>query len=175
MKAHSNIKKSILAIAACAAVGAVGYAAVSIDSEGLGFVGKGDVQLAADLNNAQLQAAAGTISFKYQSVEEWTWECEWYTGPTHNRTHHTVPRTLETGVNSSVAYDVKLSKGKTPQITGFNLNGFAGDPEEVSGTPGHCEAGKTLVAGSLEQVGDETGGLQVSVNGTWYPLAITPQ
>ncbi len=100
------------------------YATVTFDpSTGFGFVGKGDVQLALGLNNAQMQAQAGSLVFKYvESVSAevtYVWgtgspEQPWSLG-SQNHNH-----TTTTGVDSTIAYDAR----KRNQVNGFNLNGL---------------------------------------------------
>lgn len=111
----------ILAGAAALATAGAAFAAVTFDpATGTGFVGKGDVQLALGLNNAQLQNQAGSLQFSVAStvVTEASWLC------TNTRNENTQERsrtTTETvqGVLSAVARERN-------QITGFNLNGYAG-------------------------------------------------
>lgn len=59
------IRKTVLAVALAAGMGTAS-AAVTIDGDGYGFVGKGDVQLALNWNNDQLQSAvaSGAIAFR---------------------------------------------------------------------------------------------------------------
>jgi hypothetical protein len=75
------VKKFIqatVALALCATVGITCYAAVTIDLlTGEGFVGKGDVQLAFNWNNKQLQDNADGVSFSVESTvaTEVSWTC----------------------------------------------------------------------------------------------------
>ena len=63
------MRKILLGLAATAALvtplalGTAANASVTIDNDGKGFVGKGDVQTALGLNNAQMQAKAGSLTF----------------------------------------------------------------------------------------------------------------
>jgi hypothetical protein len=175
MKLKSTMSSRFLSIAGCLAAGAIAFAAVNVDDQGIGFVGKGDVQLAFDWNNAQLQENAAALQFRICDTQTYTWQCEWTTGPDHNRTTHTSKLKTTTGIDASVAFDAR--KNKNGQITGFNLNGFEGD-STVEGKVMDCGgagAGKTLVADSLQAVGEEESDLQVSADGgaTWVDLAIT--
>jgi len=89
-------------------------------------VGKGDVQLALGLNNAQLQATADALEFTYESVTsvQTTWTCDRDGGSqTQERTN-----TLTT-TTSGVASAVARVKN---QVTGFNLTGFEGEPSVSS-------------------------------------------
>jgi hypothetical protein len=160
--------KSALAVATCAAVGISAFAAVIVDNAGVGFVGKGDIQNAFGWNNQQLQDNAGNLEFRYVATESATWECEWWSGPDHNIKHHTIDREIVTSISASVAFDAR--KNRQNQITGFNLNGFEGDPVVIGGTDeiGHCEGNKTLVADSIsygESHGD--GVVEVSDGNGW--------
>lgn len=165
MKMYANTKKSLLAIAACAAVGATAYAAIDIDEDGFGFVGKGDVQLALGMNNKALQSAvaAGKIGFTVESevVTEVTWICTNSNNDNIRMRERTTTTTIS-GVLSSEARD-----GKN-QFTGFHINGFDGDTEESTTSEGNvlnsCPSGPwslTTPAGDPELV-SSTGGLYVN-------------
>src|SRR5688500_14313060 len=94
-------------LAACAAATMAAYAAVVLDlSTGLGFVGKGDVQLAFGWNNKQLQDAvkADAISFTYAVSESHSVTCEWTTGPSANPTTHVQTKTKSADVSAVVNY-----------------------------------------------------------------------
>jgi len=134
------------------------FAAVTFDpTSGQGFVGKGDVQTALGWNNKQLQAGAGSLEFTFESttVTERSWIC------TNDRNENTQERertttTETTGVVSSIARERN-------QITGFNLNGFSGDPTESSTTDGpplnSCPSGPwtlTTEAGDPEIISQES-------------------
>lgn len=114
------MRKSIFAAAfGLAAISTVAYAAVTFDSAtGTGFVGKGDVQLALGLNNAQLQAQAGSLQFTYNATEvtERSWVCTKDNGNTQER-----ERTTTSTVQGVVASVARVKN----QITGFNLNGYS--------------------------------------------------
>lgn len=79
-------------------------AAVTIDSAGSGFVGKGDVQTALGLNNAQLQAKAGSLKFTtsqdaIQAVTQ---------GVTQSGT--------QSGTQAAVQYGVELGNQSAEQV-----------------------------------------------------------
>jgi hypothetical protein len=137
--------------------------AVTFDAEsGVGFVGKGDVQLALGLNNAQLQAQAASLQFTSEStiVTEVSWVC------TNDRNENTQERERTTttsiqGVLSSVARERN-------QITGFNLNGYVGAPTPSASTDGppvnSCPSGPwtlTSPAGAPETI-SSTSALKVN-------------
>jgi hypothetical protein len=168
------MKKMFATATLVAGVVAVGFAAVTFDpATGMGFVGKGDVQLALGLNNAQLQA--GTFSFAVEStvVTEVSWTCT----NSNNSNLQVRERTTTTstqGVLSSVAR-VKN------QVTGFNLTGFSGSP--TIGTPvtdgpplNSCPSGPwslTTPAGDPVVVeGESSSGMEVSKDGgtSWTAL-----
>ncbi len=159
--------KIALGLLASAATAFTAYAAVTVDEDGYGFVGKGDVQLAYDWNNAELQANAASLTFSFTSIVEATWQCEWWTGPDHNIKHHVNTKTSTSGIAASIGFDAR--KNKQGQITGFNLNGFDGTTETTSGDAiGDCPgegAGKTLVAGSLLTTTLDEGSLMVNHTG----------
>ncbi len=92
-------------------------ASVTFDSStGIGFVGKGDVQLVLGLNNAGVQAL-GNPSFTYNAttVSEVSWEC---TNENNDRVQERArTTTTETsGIVSSIARERN-------QITVYILNG----------------------------------------------------
>lgn len=173
--------KTTLGIAACLAVAGIAYAAVIVDDQGVGFVGKGDVQLKFDWNNAQLQANVGNVKFQISSTEvsvtESTWTCDRDGGPqTQERARTTTTTTTTQGLLSSVA------RFKN-QVTGFNLNGFNGAPTVTPSTTtegpalNSCPTGWTAIDSvTSDPVTTSTGGLQVSGdNGsTWVDLPNTP-
>ncbi len=172
MKKFTGIATGLVA---CVAMSVIVYAAVVVDENGVGFVGKGDVQNVYGWNNAQLQANAEHVRFRFVAITQAEWECEWWTGPEHNRKYHANNKEVVTELSANIAYDAR--KNKQGQITGFNLNGFVGEPEVYGdgGEPGDCGGGdgsgnggnnKRLVEGSLvygESDGDAV--LEVSIDG----------
>jgi hypothetical protein len=137
-------------------------AAVTIDGDGFGFVGKGTVQSAFDWNNHTMQQNHEGITFNYEAETRYGFVCEWTTGVgTPGETYHTTSHTRKV----SVSADLASNSRRTGQWTGWFLNGFEGDVSE-SGTipvdggpcPGFPGAGRTVKAGSVE-VGETVGGL----------------
>jgi hypothetical protein len=125
------LRKSMFAGAlALAAVSTVAVAAVTFDSAtGTGFVGKGDVQLALGMNNAQVQNA--TLSFTYDStvVSEVSWIC------TNDKNEQTQER-ARTTTSSSTGVVSAVARVKN-QVTGYNLNGYqSGSTSSTSSTDG---------------------------------------
>lgn len=116
--------------------------AYTLNADGTGFVGKGEVQTALGLNNNQLQQQAGTLVFTFESttVSETTWTCDKDNGPqTQERERTTTTETQ--GVVSSIARERN-------QITGFNLNGFSSSTSEVTfdgPRVGSCPSGWTAI------------------------------
>jgi hypothetical protein len=155
---------------ACMLAGAlVGLAAVTFDpTTGSGFVGKGDVQLAFGWNNAQLQQNASGLTFEYKTANTYSAVCTWVTGEgTRGEQTHNVTHTKTFGVNGNIASEPRVRN----QITGFNLTGYIGTPEQTVGTlpvvggacPGNQGHGGTWT--SVTQTGI-TGGLYAVYNGT---------
>lgn len=147
-------------------------ASVIYDENGVGFVGKGDIQSLFDWNNSQLQENASLLEFRFITAGSVTWQCEWFTGPTQKRHVNSVSTHA---VDTSAAIDPrKNSKG---MITGFNLSGTVDGGEEAYGI-GDCNglgADKTLVEGSIVYEGDENPLLQVRYTsaGDWFDLPIS--
>ena len=168
--------KTTLGIAACLAVAGIAYAAVIVDSECIGFAGKGDVQLVMDppWNNAQLQTAAnaGQVKFRALWSESTSWDCE----KEGKKETQTQTRTQKSAITSTIAYDAR--KNNKGQITGFNLNGkdLTTPPTEESNGPElhSCPSQWTLVPDSDVITGGDTT-LEVSGDGgaNWVNLPIT--
>lgn len=135
-------------LAACVLAGPAA-AAVILSDEGVGFVGKGDIQALFGWNNEQLQTNAAGIEFFYVSDQIYVeWQCEWTTGK--NNTVHTQTRSATVqAINASIAFDAR--KNKNGQVTGFNLLGWgptlSGDTFEPE-CPGNAGGGK-VVEGSV--------------------------
>jgi hypothetical protein len=130
---------------------------VSYSPEDGGFVGKGDVQTPFGWNNKTMQDNYLAVKFRYVASQEAEWECEWWTGPTHNTKHHSNKQIGTLSVQSAVSFDVK----KPSQMTGFILDPIDdGELEEVVPT---CDGNdKTVVEGSVV-MGTITGvGLEVN-------------
>jgi hypothetical protein len=148
----------------------VSLSAVTMDMEtGTGFVGKGDVQIVFGWNNKQLQDNADKVQFRLfsESVSETTWTCKRDAGTQTNERSRTTTSSIQ-GLLESVARERN-------QITGFNIQGFDGDPdidEETDGPAvGSCANGWSVIEGPDTAVSGSNGGLQVSINGTdWFDL-----
>ncbi len=161
--------KKLIGVAICLAVAGVAFAAVTFDPiTGTGFVGKGDVQLALGLNNAQMQVQAGSLKFTYVTTDTYTVTEVWATGSADNpkslNTHEiTVSTTI--GVNGIVAYQGRQMN----QITGFNLTGWAGEPA-ITGTVPEVDyvAWVTYTWTDNKGVEHTTDGMPVDENGNLY-------
>jgi hypothetical protein len=156
-----------VAVAGLLAASSYAISAVTFDpGTGVGFVGKGDVQLAFGWNNQALQANAAGVTFSYNVTDSYTATCTWVTGEgTRGERTHNVDHTTMTRVNGIVAYEARTRN----QITGFNLTGF-GEMTSVGTVPvvgGPCpgNAGNDGVWSSVTANGS-TGGLYVNYGGT---------
>lgn len=167
-------KRSILgAFGAIAVLATAAYAIVTFDAvTGVGFAGKGDVQLVFGWNNKALQTDAGVVEFRAMSsvVTERSWIC------TNSNNDNTQER--ERTTTTSIAGLVESVARERNQITGFNLTGYDGtptvSPPTTDGPPlNSCPNGPwnlTTPAGDPVVV-SETSTLQVSINGTdWFAL-----
>jgi hypothetical protein len=143
--------QSLLKGGACLALAGLCFAAVTFDPvTGIGFVGKGDVQLALGLNNAQLQAQASSLQFAAVSSE--VTEVSWICTNTNNENIQERSRTttMETqGLLASVTRERN-------QITGFQLRGYTQTaPSQSSTTEGpavnSCPSGPWILT---EPAGD---------------------
>jgi hypothetical protein len=155
-----NKKSVVFATAAAAftvslALASPAAAAVTFDpATGAGFVGKGDVQLAFNWNNAALQKNASGVSFNYSSTDSYEAVCTFTTGDgTRGERIHNVDHKKTTSISSTVTYDTRVRN----QITGFNLTGL--------GTT-------TTTGGELPIVGGACPGNQ-GTDGTWSSVALT--
>lgn len=165
---------SLAALLSVMLLASAAMAAVVFDSvTGTGFVGKGDVQLALNLNNKQLQAAAETLQFRASSttVSEVSWECTNLRNENTQERERTTTTTTE-GVVSSVARERN-------QVTGFNLTGYSADGSSSSSeTEGphlnSCPNNWALTTPAGEPVIDEEASgstLEVSSDGqNWVAL-----
>lgn len=106
------------------------FASVTFDATtGLGFVGKGDVQLAFGWNNAALQNNAAGVTFSYDAVDTYEVTVEWTTGEgTRGQKTHVITVNRQVSVSASVLSAARTHK----QVDGFNLLGLG--TETSSGT-----------------------------------------
>jgi hypothetical protein len=169
----------LLALSALLAASLNASAAVTYDANGVGTVGKGDIQDLFGWNNAALQTNAPSLRFQLLTMSGATWQCLGY-----NPQGHAVLTThaLEgTAVESAVAFEVR--RNGQGNVTGFTLNGA--DVAAVTYTEvGKCpspalRAGwvqqPALVEDSLVYSGGGAPLLQVSSDGViWHDLPVTP-
>lgn len=137
---NKNLLSGIAAatFAASLALAAPASAAVTFDSAtGTGFVGKGDVQLALNWNNKDLQSLAEGVDFTAEvtEVEEWSWEC------TNLQSGNTVERARSTTTTTQGVIDAETRDSKK-QVTGFNIIGYVGTSTSTTTSEGqplnHC-------------------------------------
>jgi hypothetical protein len=115
----------LVAIAATVALSATAAFAYTLNPDGTGFVGKGEVQTAFGWNNNQLQQRAGTVGFEAVTVTERSWVC---TNANNEMVQERERTTTTTGVLNSIARERN-------QITGFNLLGFTSSSSTTEGPP----------------------------------------
>jgi len=116
------------AIAAIAAIGVIGTttaasAAVTVNPDGSGFVGKGDVQSVLGYNNKKMQESIEAKGFDWTQVKEWQYVWDWTT--TDGVPHHVYLSATDSRVMAA-AEARNNSNGKDGSLTGWNLTG-AGD------------------------------------------------
>ena len=122
-------KMLLAAGVALATISSVAVAAVTFDANtGTGFVGKGDVQLALGLNNAQVQNTAVNFTYNSTSVSEVSWECT----NANNEKVQERERTTTTSIQGVVSSVARVKN----QITGYNLTGWNGTVSETSESDG---------------------------------------
>lgn len=174
------MKAKLLTLASVLALSFAANASVTYDEEGVGFVGKGDVQSLFGWNNHELQANAEFVQFRMvMPGGVATWECV-----DVNPGGRVFPARSEGPVALAMDADVSVDarKNRNGQVTGFLLNGF-----DQSSAPDYASIGEcvprgpgwesTMVPGSLSYEGDDEGAemmLQVTVDGeAWYDMPIT--
>lgn len=151
-------KSVVLGLAAAVSFTLAGMASAEVTinpGTGVGFVGKGDVQLVCGWNNTQLQANAGQVKFKFVETVEFDVPC------IKENQAQTLRNTFnrEKSVNSTVAGTIR--KNSQQDVTGFNLTGFG-----TSTTTGNVSCpGGWEADGDPVEVGSTGGELQVSCDG----------
>ena len=169
----------LLALSALLAVSLNATAEVTYDANGVGFVGKGDVQDLFGWNSNTLNANAASLQFQLLTVSGATWQCLGYNP--QNKPVLTTHGLEGSSVTSAVAVDVR--KNRQGQVTGFVLNGAnvaAVTYTEVGKCPSPDLRARwvqqpALVEGSLVYSGGGAPLLQVSSDGLiWNDLPVTP-
>jgi hypothetical protein len=104
--------------------------AVTINSDGEGFVGKGDVQLALGWTNKQLQQAHTSVQFmtRWTLVQEVSWEC------TNERNDKEMVRESTTRTRATSL--LKSEERTRNQVTGFYLLGTDAESSKENVTTG---------------------------------------
>jgi hypothetical protein len=155
-------------------VGAASASAYTMDSSGIGWVGKGEVQSAYGWNNKAMQDNVGGVTFVYDATATYDVTCEF-----DNRGgHHVITNPKSTGVNAAVSSDARNnSKGKAGPMTGWYLTGFGTTstpgqdvPAVGDGCPGNSGLGAVT---AVEQTGVGEGGLYALWNGQRRLLTLT--
>ena len=172
------------AVALLATAGAAAAAVTFDPATGTGFAGKGDLEAALGLRDAQLEGSADAVQFRELVREggDIDWVCGYFTSPdaapsrTKTRSETFTGTTIQSVGDSVASADGALS--------GFNLTGFSGEPTSTAkwagskpGSPGFgaCPNGPwDLVPGPSAHIGT-TIILQVSRNGGhWVDLLTLP-
>jgi len=149
--------------------------AYTLNADGTGFVGKGEVQTAFGWNNAALQKNASGVTFSYNTQDTYTAVCTFTTGEgTRGEQTHNIDHNTSTTVSSAVAYDARVKN----QITGFTLKGFGattttGGSVPVVGEPCPGNQGTDGTWTSVTKTGS-TGGLYATFGGVSVLLPQTP-
>jgi hypothetical protein len=154
--------------------GAASASAYTMDSSGVGWVGKGEVQSAYGWNNKTMQDNVGGVTFVYDTTATYEVVCEFDTP----NTHHTVTLPKHTGVNATVSSDARNnSSGKQGPMTGWYLTGFGTTttdgqaiPAVGDGCPGNSGLGAVT---SVEQTSGGEGGLYALWSGQRQLLTLT--
>lgn len=164
--------RKIATVVGIATFATAAMAAVTLDVNGNGFVGKGDVQLAFGWNNAALQSKAADVTFSYNSQDIYDVECYWETETGKGKVIvHDINVPKHVNINATVNFDARI---KT-QITGFNLNGF-GDINVTGTVPvvgDTCPGNNLGTIIGVTQTGS-TGGLYVNYGPTSVLLNVMP-
>jgi hypothetical protein len=161
--------------AGVALVAAGSASAYTMDSSGVGWVGKGEVQTAYGWNNKAMQDNVGGVSFVYQATGTYEVTCEF---DTPSGKHHVLVKKDTTSLNSVVGSDSRNnSNGKQGPMTGWYLTGFGtttstGDavPAVGDGCPGNSGLGAVT---SVVQTGATEGGLYAVWSGQYKLLSVT--
>ena len=166
------MRKNIIVIAASIAALAIptaAFASVAVDN-GVGFVGKGDVQTALGWNNAAFDKGVGSLKFTAGAekvIADYKMSCfNGSTGAIDAEVGHTI--ISQPGTTTVTATQV-FNAGNGKQITGFNLtgqtNGFTATGDATFRTV-PCPEGSfmymNLGQGDLFGKTQITGGLKVN-------------
>jgi hypothetical protein len=155
--------------------GAASASAYTIDSSGVGWVGKGEVQSAYGWNNKAMQDNTGGVTFVYEATATYSVTCE-FDNPGG---HHVINNPRHTAVDATVSGEARNnSKGKAGPMTGWYLTGFGTtttdgqDVQEVGdGCPGNSGQGAIT---AVEQTSVGEGGLYAVWSGQRRLQTLTP-
>lgn len=164
------VRKWTFALALVAIGAGVALATVTFDPQtGVGFVGKGDVQLIYGWKNAQLQQNAKQVQFQVVSEEENAWTCSRPAPTPRDPDREITQQRNNTTTTEGLVTTVARERN---QVTGFNLIGYSEEGVTTSTdgpVTGACPAnpsGFTFDEGSLVTTPTQDSQLQVSTNGT---------
>jgi hypothetical protein len=155
--------------------GAASASAYTLDADGVGWVGKGEVQSAYGWNNQATQKNVDGVTFVYEASATYEVTCEF---DTPGGTHHVINQNQSTEVNATIGSSSRNnSKGKDGPMTGWYLTGFGtttGSGDEVpavgDGCPGNSGLGAVT---AVEQTSGGEGGLYAVWNGERRLLTLT--
>ena len=168
-------------VVALAVTTGVAAAAVTFDqANGTGSAGKGDVEAALGLSDAQLARSASAVQFRVFSLTtgDIAWECGYFDSSGGGPVRTLIRDEAFRGTSAQPVGDSVTRAGGV--VTGFELTGYIGEPKSTAhwsgpkpGSPGFgsCPAGPwQLIQGPSAHVGTSTS-LQVSRNGgRWVDL-----
>ena len=175
MKTTFSHKIKMAGLAAGLAAAGMAFASVTLNDDGTGFVGKGDVQTAFGWNNKAAQDNAKKVSFSFGEVATYSYVCVWTTGEgTRGEQTHYVTHRTNAAINWDIAYDARLKN----QYTGYILKGWgttteSGDAVPNVGDPCPGFPGNGAVVDSVTEESN-SGGLYVTFNGVSVLLPETP-
>jgi hypothetical protein len=137
-----------LVAGAALSLGAVALSPIGTQAAAPSFLGKGDVQLALGLNNAQLQSAAPALTFRVvsQSVTEYSWTCVNDNNDKVQLRSNVVITSVETQIDS-------VSRDRRNNVTGFFLapsNSATTTVSHEGPKPDSCPAGPWEFSGPVE-------------------------
>jgi hypothetical protein len=164
------LRKLALATAAVAVFATAAFAAVVINEDGSGFVGKGDIQNAFGWNNARFQENAEGVSFSYGATQSFDVTCQWFTGPDGKEKEHiSIIRDQAAEVTSTVAIQ---EIRRQAQYTGFFIQlGEVSESTELPVVGGPCPGSpgndKTIIDVAA---GETEGGLYAHFGGETHLL-----
>jgi hypothetical protein len=112
--------------------GAASASAYTMDSSGVGWVGKGEVQSAYGWNNKAMQDNVGGVTFVYDSTATYEVVCEF----DNNGGHHVVTNKKHTGVNVTVGSDAQQQQWQAGPDDGLVPRRVRQHDDRGGGAPG---------------------------------------